>query len=117
MRHWGNLEQPPRAQLDDMVLKGHRGSPGEHQAHVLDLTPVGSDSGADVLRPAPTWLVSGSTDGKAPDADQFKSAFNHLPYFIRVLEPPEDKTQRFRLHHHFGMGALPVRRAMSHHMA
>src|SRR5580658_7595436 len=87
---WGagrNVEECAGAEfVDGTVVHGGGGTAGEDEADVFDVAARSADGGADVLGPAPTWLVGSAADRHATEADQFEFPFFEGADFVGGFE-------------------------------
>src|SRR5260370_15328363 len=83
---WDVKERAGAEFVDGAVLHRGRGTAGEHQPTMLDVTSRCPHALPDMNGPLPSGLVCCTADGHAPDANQFEFSFFEHSHFVRLLK-------------------------------
>src|SRR4029077_7692422 len=91
--------------MNDAVLHRRRRVSRNDQAEVLNVAMSQAGGRSDVLRPFPPWLVDGSANTHAADADDFKPTLVKGANFVGFLKPFENNC---RVDHWFSLPLRPL---------
>src|SRR5271165_6592617 len=83
---WNVKEQAGAELMNRTVFHRSRGTAGEHQPYMLNVTPRRGHARPHVNRPLPSRLIGSAPDGHPPDANQFEFSFFERPHFIRLFK-------------------------------
>src|ERR1700685_550681 len=83
-----DVKKHPLAEfVNRTVFHRSRCATGKHQTYMLDVAARRANQRTDVNRPLPARLVSGTSDGHAPDANEFEFSFLERSHLIGLFEP------------------------------
>ena len=88
---WVDIEDVPGLHLKYAAIV-HRGggAAGDHDSNVSHVTSRLTQGAADVDRPLPTWLISGTADRYYSNVDQLELTLFKDPDLVGLFKPLED---------------------------